>query len=403
MTNKRIRPWRRLAEALQALFILGIPFVRIRGESALRFDIPSLRLHVFGISLWMDEFFIVLIAIIFFTFLIVFVTVLFGRIWCGWLCPQTVLIDLTWFLDRAKSRGVLQRTAAYLLTLMVSIIVAADLIWYFVSPYDFIPALLNRSLGAVTWGFWLSLTAVVFLNYAFLRQTWCATVCPYAKLQGALFDDRTMVIAFDRRRKDECMDCRACVKICPVDIDIREGLSAACINCAECMDVCAEKMEKRQKKGLIGYFFGSPGAEGKPLRQNVALLGSLTLLSFIFLLYLSFSRSPIDLTLLPNYEYRPRLTEQGEVVNAYTVAVKNKGPQALDLHLGARLQGRLLRVVPETISLGAGEYKKTVAFVMKQNTAPASGSQSVEITLATSGTAGVRISRKATFIMPGAL
>jgi len=78
MTNRRIRPWRRTAEALQALLILGIPFVRIGGESALRFDIPTLRLHIFGTSLWMDEFFMVLIAIIFFTFLIVFITVLFG-------------------------------------------------------------------------------------------------------------------------------------------------------------------------------------------------------------------------------------------------------------------------------------------------------------------------------------
>jgi cytochrome c oxidase accessory protein FixG len=402
MTNKRIRPWRRLAEALQALFILGIPFVRIRGESALRFDIPSLRLHVFGTSLWMDEFFIVLIAIIFLTFLIVFITILFGRIWCGWLCPQTVLIDLTWFLDRAKAQGAVQKTAAYMLTLLVSILVAANLIWYFVSPYDFIPDLLQGSLGSMTWGFWVSLTAVTFLNYAFLRHTWCATVCPYAKLQGALFDDRTMVIAFDPRRRDECMDCRACVRVCPVNIDIRNGLSSACISCAECMDSCTEKMEKRQKKGLIGYFFGSPGSQGKLLRQNTALIGSLTLLTFMFLLYLSFARNPIDLIVLPNYEFRPRLTAQREVVNAYTVAVKNKGRQDLDLLLRADLKDTRLRVIPEKIPLRAGEYKKTVAFVIHPGGEEAGASRTVELTLETGRPSGVTISRKTTFIVPGA-
>src|SRR5512134_3439598 len=102
MTNNRIQTWRRLAEAAQAVLLLGIPFFRIGGESALRFDIPSLRLHFFGMTLWMDEFFIVLIALFFFTFLIIFITQVFGRIWCGWLCPQTVIIDMTRFLDRAK-------------------------------------------------------------------------------------------------------------------------------------------------------------------------------------------------------------------------------------------------------------------------------------------------------------
>jgi polyferredoxin len=248
----------------------------------------------------------------------------------------------------------------------------------------------------------VSLTAVIFLNYAFLRHTWCATVCPYAKLQGALFDDKTMVIAFDPRRRDECMDCRACVRVCPVNIDIRNGLSSACISCAECMDSCAEKMEKRQKKGLIGYFFGSPDAQGKLLRQNAALIGSLTLLTFMFLLYLSFARNPIDLIILPNYEFRPRLTEQREVVNAYTVAVKNKGRQDLDLHIRADLNNTRLRVIPERIPLRAGEYKKTVAFVIHPGGEKGAASRTFELTLETGAPSGVTISRKTIFIVPGA-
>jgi cytochrome c oxidase accessory protein FixG len=351
----------------------------------------------------MDEFFIVLISIIFFTFLLVFITLLFGRIWCGWLCPQTVIIDLTWFLDRAKSKGPLQKMVAYFLTFLVSVIVAASLIWYFVSPYDFFPELLHGTLGALTWGFWISLTAIIFLNYAFLRQTWCATVCPYAKLQGALFDSKTMVIAFDERRKDECMDCRACLKVCPVTIDIRNGLSAACINCAECIDACSGKMERKEEKGLIGYFFGCPGGQGGLLRQNVLLIGSITILTFLFLLYLALARNPLDLIILPNYDFKPRLTEQHEVVNAYTVALKNKSRQDLELILKAELQGKHLRVIPDKILLRAGEYKRTTAFVFSGEHGNDFLSGTIELILEADKPAGMTISRTTNFIFPEAL
>src|SRR5208283_4219686 len=166
-----------------------------KGQSALRFDVSSLRLHFFGITLWMDEFFIVLVAFIFLTLLFAFVTLMFGRIWCGWVCPQTVLIDYTRFFDKTKKKGILYSSASYVWVLMISVIVSAGLIWYFVSPYEFIERLLNQRLGSVLWGFWGVLSGVLFLNYAFLRHKWCATVCPYAKLQSAMFDNKTLVIA----------------------------------------------------------------------------------------------------------------------------------------------------------------------------------------------------------------
>jgi len=105
MTTKKVQPWRRLVEILEGAVILGLPFLRIKGQSALRFDVTYLRLHFFGITLWMDEFFIVLAALIFLALLFVFVTLMFGRIWCGWICPQTVLIDYTGFFDKAKKKG----------------------------------------------------------------------------------------------------------------------------------------------------------------------------------------------------------------------------------------------------------------------------------------------------------
>ncbi|MBI5076464.1 MAG: 4Fe-4S binding protein [Nitrospirae bacterium] len=396
MTIRSIQPWRRIAEAVQALVILGIPFLRINGESALRFDIPSLKLHLFGVSLWMDEFFIVLMGLFFLTFLIILVTLLFGRIWCGWLCPQTVIIDITGFLDRARFQGRGQQIAAYALTAAACIVVAASLIWYFVSPYEFIPALLAGSLGPVIWGFWISLSIILFLDYAFLRHTWCATVCPYAKLQGALFDRSTMVIAFDDRRKEECMDCRACVNICPVHIDIRKGLDNACINCAECLDTCAEKLEKKQKPGLIGYFFGRPGDRRNLLRTNVLLIGGITLLFLLFILYLSFTRNPLDLTVMPNYDMRPRITEGGELLNSFTLAAENRSKRDMDLMTSASLEGRALKVLPERIALKAGEYRRVSIYLFLSE----KDRGSAELTLEAAQPFSVKVVRTVSIMAP---
>lgn len=401
MMNRGIQPWRRLVEALQGLVILGLPFLKIGGESALRFDITTLRLHFFGVSLWMDEFFLVLIALIFFAFLVILITLMFGRIGCGWICPQTVIVDYTRFVDKAKKKGAAYKAAAYAATLGVSTVVAANLIWYFVSPYDFFGRLLSNGLGPVIRGFWIVLTLVLFLNFAFLRHRFCATVCPYAKLQSTLYDSGTLVIAFDPRRKEECINCMACVRTCPVGIDIRQGLSAACINCAECVDECTKIMTGKSRKSLIGYSFGLPGETVRILRQNAALIGSLTLVSFAFLLYLSFSRTSLDMTVLPNYDFGPRITESNSVINSYLLSIENRGKEDIELRIRAYIEGNPVKITPDRVSVKAGEYKRIPVYVSITKTVMRGNSKEVEISLSAIGNGRMKVSRKAHFIFPG--
>jgi cytochrome c oxidase accessory protein FixG len=402
MMNKGIRPWRRLVEALQGLIILGLPFLKVGGESALRFDVTSLRLHFFGVSLWMDEFFLVLIALIFFTFLVLLVTLLFGRIWCGWACPQTVIADYTRFIDRAGRKGFVYKATAYFATLGVSVIVAANLIWYFVSPYEFVGSLLSLSLGPVIWGFWIVLTSILFLNFAFLRQRFCATVCPYAKLQSVLYDSGTLLIAFDPRRREECINCMACVRTCPVGIDIRRGMNAACINCAECIDECTKIMSGKERKALIGYFFGLPGETGRILRRSVVIVGALTLASFVFLLFLAFSRTALDLTVLPNYEFTPMMTESGRVVNSYLLSIENRGKRDLEIRINVSRDETTASITPDRILLKAGEYRRLPVLVsLAKTSASMSGvAEEVEISLTPAKDDKMKVSRKAHFIFP---
>lgn len=399
--NKRFQPWRRLVRILEAAAVMGIPFLRVQGESALRFDIPTLQLHFFGLNLWMEEFFIVLVGIIFLTFLFVFITVLLGRVWCGWVCPQTVLNNLTHSVDRTAAGKRAQKLLPWLFTLLLSIVVAANLIWYFVSPYDFFPALFRWQLGRVIWGFWISLTGILFLNFMFVRYLFCRTVCPYAKLQGALFDSKTLTIAFDPGKKEECIECLACIKKCPVGIDIRKGLSDACINCAECIDSCAQVMEKRDKRSLIGYFFGLPGETMTLLRSNVIMVGTVTLFFMVFFLYLLFTRVPVDITVLPNYSFAPSEIRDGRVVNAYTLSLKNRGKIDLTLRMSVSGIGEGAKIIPDkAVHLKAGVSKKVPVYVSAMHPDQYGTDKPIRIVVWAAGKDGLRITEETTFVFP---
>lgn len=386
----------------QAVLIIGLPFIKINGESALRFDVPSLKFHFFGLTLWMDELFLVLAAVIFLSLLFILVTMLFGRIWCGWVCPQTVIDRFTLFIERAKRGSLGRRLIAYPSLALISVFIAANLLWYVVSPYDFLPALLEEGPGDLLWGAWAVLSAVLFINFLFIRQTFCSTVCPYAKLQGTLFDDRTLAVAFDEGRSQECLDCMACVKACPAGIDIRRGPDAACIHCAECIDACAPIMARRDKKSLIGYFFGSPVTGGNSPRDNVVLVALVTILFLLLFLYLLTARSSLDVTVLPNHSFRPRVNERGVVVNSYIISIKNRGREDVELNITAEGQGEELKVTPErTFHVKAGAIEKRKVYVSFMAGSSSESLQSIDISVETQGEERMRVTEQANLLIPG--
>jgi len=401
MTNKRIRPWRRIAGSIQAITIIGLPFLKINGESALRFDVPELQLHFFGVSLWIEEFFIVLVATIFISLLIILVTLILGRIWCGWLCPQTVINDLTSFIEKSKKRGPAYKTITYTGVLLISALISANLIWYFVSPYDFFPALIEGRMGNVVWGSWIVMTVIIFLNFLLLRHRFCSTVCPYAKLQTTLFDSKTLTVMPDPRRIEECIDCLACVKTCPVKIDIRNGLDAACIHCAECIDSCAEVMEKRNKGSLIGYFFGEPEGEGKILRPGLFLFGSATALFLVLFIYLLSVRIPLDMTVLPNYSFQPRFGVQGKAVNSYILSVRNRGRSDEELSIEAVGLNGDMKIIPDNmLRVKAGEARKVPVYVSVKDLVAIKKKYDIDIIIRSLKDVKLKIAGKAVFIIP---
>lgn len=328
------RKRRRIAALLQAAVLLGLPFVTIGGESALRFDIPGMRLHLFGTVLWIDEFHLVLAGTLFLMLMGVGATVIFGRIWCGWLCPQTVIPELAaWIAERLPGRRTRWGMRAALLPLTA--VVSFSLLLYFLSPGEASRALFRSK--TVT-GFFLVQWAVLYAMLGPVGPLFCRTVCPYSMLQNALFDGDTLMIGFDRERAEECMRCDLCRHVCPVEIDIKEGLTRECIACAECVDACRRMTLPRGIVPFLAY-------RGRVIRAKALLWAAVSAAAGLAFLLL--------LARQPGVSFSVQWVGQDAVsgVNRYRYQVRNRGKEMLALTLGVSGGGqwigeREIRVPP---------------------------------------------------------
>jgi len=349
---------------LQLGVMFGLPFVKVNGQPLFLFNILERKFIVFGIFIGPQDYWLFgLMMISFFVFIVLFTTV-FGRIWCGWACPQTVFMEMVfrkieywiegdWKAQSALAKApwtndkVIKRSLKVVIFMASSFLIANLLLSYFVG-IDRLYRIIEEPISAHLTLFLgiCAFTLVFFFNFAWLRDQACTVVCPYGRLQGVLLDKNSIVVAYDYKRGEpreklrrgvertagDCISCFQCVNVCPTGIDIRNGTQMECVNCTACIDACDNIMDKvGLPKGLIRYDSENNIAAGKSkfiTTRTIAYAILFAALS-IGLGYAILTRSDTETTLFRAPGSRYIENPDGTISNLYTFKLFNKTNHAI--------------------------------------------------------------------------
>jgi len=321
--------YRNVVSYMYLLVFFVMPFIKIKGNPLFLINVIDSKFILFGKIFWPQDFFIFALGMISFIIFIVLFTIIYGRLFCGWTCPQTVFLEfvfrkIEWWIEGSASRQkalhdgpwtlekVWKKTLKHVLFLAISFLIAHTFLAYIIGK-DEIIKIIREPLSQHT-GLLVGLIAFTLLFYgvfAFVREIVCTTICPYGRLQGVMFDKDTMQISYDYKRgeergrfkkneertKGDCIDCKKCVVVCPTGIDIRDGVQMDCVGCTACMDACDEVMDKIGfKTGLIRYASENQIAHGTHFKFNTRMKAYSGLLAVLMMAmsFMIITRNTID-------------------------------------------------------------------------------------------------------------
>lgn len=343
-------------------FLFAGPFIKIGGEPLLLINVLERKFVIFGQIFWPQDMFIFALGMVAMIILIIVFTVIFGRLFCGWVCPQTIFMEMVfrrieyWVdgdwtaqkkLDRMPWNGhkIRKRALKWGIFWIISFLIANTFLAYIIGIEELQAIIIddpaNHVGGLIAI---IAFTTVFFAVFAWFREQVCTTVCPYGRLQGVLLDKRSIVVAYDyvrgekrgkfRKKEDreeagkgDCIDCGQCVNVCPTGIDIRNGTQMECINCTLCMDACDDIMDRVDlEKGLIRYD-SEEGIKtgvkwkltGRAKAYIVLMFAILGLLSALIL-----TRTEIDFSMIPLRGTQYTKLNDSTIVNIYDANILNK-------------------------------------------------------------------------------
>ena len=347
------------------IFLLTAPFIKIDGNQFLLFNILERRFNVFGLPFWPQDFYLVVMSMLIGVVFIALFTVSFGRVFCGWICPQTIFMEMVfrrieyWIegdrnkqrkLDKQKwnAEKIRKKGLKWFIFLIISFLIANVFLAYLIGSDKLLKYISENPLDHL--GTLIPLiifTAVFYFVFAWFREQVCIIACPYGRLQSVLLDNKSIVVAYDHKRGEsengrkkfrknedrnalghgDCIDCLQCVNVCPTGIDIRNGTQLECVNCTACIDECDHIMESiNLPKGLIRYA-SEDEIEKKAKFQLTArmkgYIAVLTILTGIFI-GLLFLRNDVEATVLrlPGQLYEHK---EGNIIsNVFTYKLVNK-------------------------------------------------------------------------------
>jgi len=392
-----------LSIVLLAFFIVG-PFIKINGEQFMLFNILERKFHIFGRPFFPQDFYLLAIAAVLSLVFLVLFTVVYGRIFCGWICPQTIFMEMVfrkieYFIegDRPKqmkldrmpwnAEKIRKRVFKWLVFFIISLFITSVMLAY-VAGADYVIDFWKHPFADVkAWLIYLAFTTVFYFVFAWFREQACIIVCPYGRLQGVLTDDNTIMVTYDYKRGEkrgpmrknldreaegygDCIDCKQCVTVCPTGIDIRNGTQMECINCTACMDACDAVMDSIGKPGgLIRYAskISIEEGHGKLFTPRVKFYTTiLTILLGVFV-YLFANRPDVDLKVLRTRGQVFTELPNGTIQNMYQATIINKSNrtyQNLKIKLINPKKGNItISGTNKNLDLDKEEVKQVIIFI----------------------------------------
>jgi len=370
----------------------SICWFSINGQQLVHFDLPARKFHIYGMTFWPQEFVLLSLLLIICAFGLFFITTLFGRIWCGYTCPQTAWTFIyMWIeekvegsrnqrikLDQAEfsANKVIKKTVKHALWLLVAFGTGLTFVGYFYPIRELVPDLLTLSVDSSWSLFWIGFfTVATYINAGWLREQVCLYMCPYARFQSVMFDADTLVVSYDKERGDprgsrkrkadykdkglgDCIDCGMCVQVCPTGIDIRDGLQYECIGCALCIDACDSIMDKMDyDPGLISYTTEMTLESKKShIIRPKSIAYAIVLLTMVgSFAYSVWSRIPLELDVIKDRGALFQLTGMGMIENSYIIKVMNMSDQDHDFNISVDGVKNIKITTPTHVSIKSGE------------------------------------------------
>ena len=366
------------------LVFFTLPFIEYNGQPLFLFNIPSAKFIIFGKIFWPQDFFIFGLTMVTFVVFIILFTAAFGRLFCGWICPQTVFMEMLFrkveylILGDAPQQKLLKDAPwttnkifkvglKHVVFFLLSFIIANFFLSYIIGVKELWKIIVEPVTDNVV-GFSIIVvfSSVFYGVYAFFREQVCTVVCPYGRLQSVLLDRNSMIVAYDHHRGEprgkftkqehsglgDCIDCFQCVKVCPTGIDIRNGTQMECVGCTACIDACNVMMEKTNRPlGLIRYVSENNIADRTPLKYTTRMKFYTGLLAtlIIILSTLLMTRKDVDATIMRTPGMLFQEVGKDSISNLYNIKIANKTIKAIPLTLRMEDGQGLVRIIGSTI------------------------------------------------------
>lgn len=379
------------------------PFIKLNGNPLLMINVVERKFSILGVVFWPQDNLVFALGFLLFLMGIAVFTAAFGRLWCGWTCPQTVLMEMVFrrieyfiegdasqqrSLDRAPwtAAKAAKKIVKHGIFFGLSFVIGNTLLAYIIGIDTLKEIVTDNPANHLTGlGFMLLFTLVFYGIFARFREQACTFICPYGRLQSTLMDENTIVVAYDhkrgetrgplhraespsersQRRAGDCVDCGNCVAVCPTGIDIRNGTQMECVNCTACIDACDEVMDRiRRPRGLIRFASLNGIETGDKLRVTPRIVGycAVLLLLGAGLAALLLTRSDVDATLLRAPGALFQTTPEGRISNLYLLKLTNKTHHQLAVDLKLEDIAGTLKVLGGELNLPA--EKQTDASVL---------------------------------------